>query len=84
VWGNGQTPTQSVLGMRCWKVSEQRTATWGTMFLRELCHFLLALTVIGAVISFIFMLTNKDRRTLYDMAAGVVVLHDPQKVLAGR
>jgi uncharacterized RDD family membrane protein YckC len=81
-WGGGQTPTQMVLGLRCWKVQEGRVANWGDMFLRGLCHALCNWIPLANLASFIMMLASKDRRTLYDLMSGVVVLRDPNKVLA--
>jgi uncharacterized RDD family membrane protein YckC len=83
-WANGQTPVQQVLGLRCWNVQQGTTATWGTMFLRGLCQWLLDGIAFGGLVSFVMMLANKDRRTLYDHISSVVVLHDPNKVLAPR
>ena len=81
-WSNGQTPTQSVLGLRCWKLQEQQTASWGVMLLRGLGQWVIDSIAFGGLVSFIMMLVNKDRRTLYDHLSGVVVLRDPNKVLA--
>jgi uncharacterized RDD family membrane protein YckC len=58
-----------------------QTATWGTMFLRGLCQWILDGIALGGLISFVMFLVNKDRRTLYDHVGGVVVLHDPNKAL---
>jgi uncharacterized RDD family membrane protein YckC len=41
------------------------------------------LSFITILISVIFFLTRSDRRCLHDLIAGTVVLHDPNKVLAG-
>jgi uncharacterized RDD family membrane protein YckC len=81
-WSNGQTPTQSVLGLRCWKLQEQQTASWGVMLLRGLGQWVIDSIALGGLVSFVMMLVNKDRRTLYDHLSGVVVLRDPNKVLA--
>ncbi|HTU76305.1 MAG TPA: RDD family protein [Trebonia sp.] len=81
-WGGGQSPVQQVLGLRCWKPQEQANATWGAMFVRGLIWLIGSWISIVNIVSFILMLANKDRRTLHDMAAGIVVLHDPDKVLA--
>jgi hypothetical protein len=37
---------------------------------------------LGGLVSFVMMLVNKDRRTLYDHISGIVLLQDPNKVLA--
>jgi uncharacterized RDD family membrane protein YckC len=81
-WGNGQTPTQQVLGIRCWKLQENTTANWGTMFLWGLSRSVIDSIAFGGLVSFVMMLANKDRRTLYDHISGVVLLQDPNKVLA--
>jgi uncharacterized RDD family membrane protein YckC len=84
IWGRGQTPAQSVLGMRCWRPETGRVATWGTMALREIVGYIVEdiLSVITQIISFILMLTRKDRQCLHDLIAGTVVVYDPNKVLA--
>ena len=83
VWGNGQTPALQVLGMRCWRPEEGRVATFWWMALREIVGRLIdgILSVITELVSFIFMLSRPDRRTLHDLIAGTVVLHDPDNVL---
>jgi uncharacterized RDD family membrane protein YckC len=83
-WGKGQTPTQAVLGLRCWKLQEQRTATWGEMLLRGLAEVVIDAIALGGLVSFVMMLVTRERRTLYDLLSGVVVLRDPNKVLAPR
>jgi uncharacterized RDD family membrane protein YckC len=80
-WGDGRTPTQQVLGMRCWKPQTGTNATWGTMFLRGLSMAVIDEIAFGGLVSFVMFLVNRDRRTLYDHISGVVVLHDPNKVL---
>ena len=84
VWGRGQTPALQVLGMRCWRPESGRIAGWWWMALREIIGSLAdgILSLISQLISFILMLTSKDRRSLHDIIAGTVVLHDPNKVLA--
>src|SRR3984957_6853110 len=82
VWGNGQTPALQVLGMRCWRPEDRRVATFWWMALREVVGRLIdgILWVITELVSFIFMLSRPDRRTLHDLIAGTVVLHDPDNV----
>jgi uncharacterized RDD family membrane protein YckC len=85
VWGNGQTPALQVLGMRCWRPEEARVATFWWMALREIVGRILdgILSIITELVSFFFMLSRPDRRTLHDLIAGTVVLHDPDNVLRG-
>jgi uncharacterized RDD family membrane protein YckC len=81
VWGRGQTPALQVLGMRCWRPETGRVASWGWMAFREIIGRIVEGIVITALVSFILMLTSKNRKTLHDLIAGTVVLRDPNKVL---
>jgi uncharacterized RDD family membrane protein YckC len=83
VWGNGQTPAYSVLGMRCWRLETGRVAGWGWMALREIVGRFIEgiLGPITLVISFVLMTAGQDRKCLHDHVAGTVVLRDPNKVL---
>src|SRR5580692_5212342 len=83
VWGNGQTPALQVLGMRVWRPETNRVAGFWFMALREIVGRILEviLSIITELISLILMLTRPDRKTLHDLVAGTVVLHDPNKVL---
>lgn len=81
-WANGQTPTQQVLGIRCWRMQENTVASWGQMFLWGLSRSVIDYIAFGGLVSFVMMLVNKDRRTLYDHISGIVLLQDPNKVLA--
>lgn len=84
VWGRGQTPALQVLGMRAWRPDDRRPASFGYMALREIvgraCDG--ALGPITSILSFIMMLTSKDRKSLHDVVAGTVVIYDPNKVIA--
>jgi uncharacterized RDD family membrane protein YckC len=84
VWANGQTPALQVLGMRCYRPEDNRVAGFWWMALRETVGVILdaILWIITELVSFIFMLTRPDRRTIHDLVAGTVVLHDPNKVLS--
>jgi len=83
VWGNGQTPALQVLGMRCWRPETGRVANWGWMALREIVGRIAEniLSVITEIVSLVLFLSTKERRSLHDLVAGTVVLHDPDKVL---
>ena len=81
-WSNGQSPTQQVLGIRCWRLQENAVASWGQMFLWGLSRSVIDYIAFGGLVSFVMMLVNKDRRTLYDHISGIVLLQDPNKVLA--
>jgi uncharacterized RDD family membrane protein YckC len=83
LWGRGQTPALQLLGMRVWRPDDQRPASFGYMALREIVGRIVdgILSIITELTSFIMMCASKDRKTLHDMVAGTVVLHDPNKVL---
>lgn len=84
-WSRGQTPAFQVLGMRCWRPADNKVAGWGWMALRDIVGRLIEgiLSVITLIASFIMMLASPKRQALHDLIAGTVVLHDPNKVLAG-
>jgi uncharacterized RDD family membrane protein YckC len=84
VWGRGQTPALPVLGMRCWRPETGSVAGWWWMALREIVGRIAdgILSVITGILSFVLMVTGKERKTLHDYIAGTVVVHDPNKVLA--
>jgi uncharacterized RDD family membrane protein YckC len=84
VWANGQTPALQLLGMRVYRPEDNRVAGFWWMALREVVGRIAdgILSIITELISLIFMLTRPDRKTLHDMVAGTVVLHDPDKVLS--
>lgn len=84
IWGRGQTPALQVLGMRCWRPETGRVAGWGWMALREIIGRIAEgiLSFITLLISFILMMTGKERKSLHDHIAGTVVLYDPEKRLS--
>jgi uncharacterized RDD family membrane protein YckC len=83
-WANGQTPALQVLGMRCYRPETNQVAGFWWMALRNTVGRIAdgILSIITELISFIFMLNRPDHKTLHDMVAGTVVLHDPNKVLS--
>jgi uncharacterized RDD family membrane protein YckC len=84
VWGDGQTPAMKILKMRVIKLSTSKSATWGTMFLREVVGKGVIMGVISAVffpawLILAFMLMwNKKRQELWDQIAGTIVVNDPE------
>ena len=84
IWRKGQTPALQVLGMRCWRPETQRVPGFWWMALREVVGRLAddIVGLITEIVSFVLMMTSQDRKSLHDMVAGTVVLHDPDKVLS--
>ncbi len=80
-WSRGQGPALQVLGMRVWRMQEQRVANWGNMALRNIVGGIVEGIWIIGLISFIMMCVSKERRALHDIIGGTIVLHDPNKVL---
>jgi uncharacterized RDD family membrane protein YckC len=84
IWGNGQTPTQQVLGMRCWRPETNRVAGFWYMALREIIGGIATgiLGFITEITSFVLFVTGREHKAIHDYIAGTVVLYDPNKVLA--
>jgi uncharacterized RDD family membrane protein YckC len=82
-WTSGTTPALQVLGMRCFRPEDNRVPGFWWMALRNIVGRIAEgiLSIITELISLIFMLSRPDRKTLHDLVAGTVVLHDPNKVL---
>jgi uncharacterized RDD family membrane protein YckC len=84
VWGNGQTPAQQVLGMRCWRPEENKVPGFWWMALREVIYAVEAGTALLWVPSLAIMCSVRERKAIHDYVAGTVVVLDPNKVLAPR
>jgi uncharacterized RDD family membrane protein YckC len=82
-WSKGRGPTQQVLGMRCWKPADNRTAGWGTMALRNIVGYIaqVILSLITEIVSFVLFLSSNKHQSLQDLVGGTVVLYDPNKIL---
>lgn len=86
VWPNGQTPALQALGMRCWRPDEARVPGFWWMALREIPGRIVEglLGFITGIVAFVLFLARNDHRSLHDLVAGTVVVHDPQKILQAR
>jgi uncharacterized RDD family membrane protein YckC len=82
VWNRGQTPALQVLGMRTWHPETRKVPGFWRMALREIVGGIVEGFFIIGLISFIMMLTGRERKTIHDHIAGTVVLYDPDKRLA--
>jgi len=77
-WGQGRSPAQRMLGLRCWLPQPHRVAGRAQTAVRQTTGFLLN----GQLLSgFFIWLTSKDRRSVGDFFAGTVLLHDPDALL---
>lgn len=82
-WRKGTTPALQVLGMRVWRPADNRPASFGIMALREIVGRICdgILSALTEIVSFVMFVATKEHRSLHDLVAGTVVLHDPDKVL---
>lgn len=73
-WGEGQTPAQRIVGLRCWDPATGRTASRGRMALRQLTGVALnGQLLIGVFI----MLSGMSAVSVGDVLLDTVVLRDP-------
>jgi uncharacterized RDD family membrane protein YckC len=77
-WGQGQTPAQRLLGLRCTRRDSRRVAGRKHMALRQVTGlFLNGEMLIGPLI----WLGSKELNSVGDVFAGTVVLYDPNRLL---
>ena len=77
-WGQGQTPAQRLLGLRCWRRDTRRVAGRKHMALRQVTGlFLNGELLMGPLI----WLGSKELNSVGDFFAGTVVLYDPNQLL---
>jgi uncharacterized RDD family membrane protein YckC len=81
LWPTGRSPALSVLGCRVWRPDDKQPASFGWMALRDIVGRFIEGLIFIWVVSFILMCTGKQRKTVHDMIAGTIVLHDPNKVI---
>ena len=77
-WGQGRTPAQRILSLRCWLPEPRRVAGRKQTAQRQITGFFLN----GQLLSgFFIWLTSKNLRSVGDFFASTVILHDPDEVL---
>ena len=83
VWARGQTPALQLLNMRCWRPADGRPSGFWWMVMREVVGNIVQnlFFPVVAIVSFILFAAGREHRSLRDLIAGVVVLHDPARVL---
>ena len=80
-WGQGQTPAQRLLGLRCWRPDPGRVADRKHMAIRQVTGLLFnGEALIGVFILFI----GESLNSVGDFFAGTTVLYDPDNVLLNR
>jgi uncharacterized RDD family membrane protein YckC len=80
-WGQGQTPAQRLLGLRCWRPDTGRVADRKHMAIRQVTGLLLN----GELLAGVFLLfVGESLNSVGDFFAGTTVLHDPDRVLLKR
>jgi uncharacterized RDD family membrane protein YckC len=81
-WGKGTSPAWQVLGLKAYNPQTGHPATWGKMALRNIVGGIVQgiLGAITSLISFIMFLASGDHKSIPDNIAGVIVVHDPNKV----
>jgi uncharacterized RDD family membrane protein YckC len=81
IWGKGQTPAKSLLGMRVIHDATMRPATMGVMALRELVgKVVLSIVPFWQIISGIFVLATDDSTAVWDKIAHTHVVDDPNNL----
>ena len=85
VWGKGQSPAKSLLGMRVAMPETGRAATRGQMALRELIFKGLLGSVTGGILTIVsgFMIFGESRQAVWDKLSKSVVVEDPDGRLLG-
>ncbi len=77
-WGQGRSPAQRMLSLRCWLPEPRRVAGRKQTALRQITGFCLN----GQLLSgFLIWLNGRYLRSVGDFFAGTVILHDPDEVL---
>jgi len=77
-WGQGCTPAQRMLHLRCWLPESRRVAGRKQLAQRQITGFLLN----GQLLSgFFIWLSSRYLRSAGDFFAGTVLLYDPDGVL---
>ena len=79
-WGQGRTPAQRLLRLRCWRPETRRVAGREEMAVRQV----LGLAFAGQLLIGVWLvLFTRAHMSLGDFLAGTVVVYDPDGVLPG-
>jgi hypothetical protein len=78
VWGQGRSPAQRMLGLRCWQPELGRVAGRKQLALRQIVGFCLNGQLLAG---FFIWLTSNKMRSVGDFFADTVLIHDPDGIL---
>lgn len=77
VMARGQTPGKQLMGIHVARRNDGSTASWGLMFGRGFCKFLVGFIPFGVIVSFFFMLLDdNEHRAIHDRLVSTVVVRD--------
>ena len=74
-WGQGQTPAQRLLGLRCWDPETGRVAARWRMAERQFLG--LSLSGLSLIALQFFVFSDSRQTSVGDVFLGTIVLHDP-------
>jgi uncharacterized RDD family membrane protein YckC len=78
-WGQGRSPAQRMLGLRCWLPLADEMAGWSDMSVRQISGFCLNGQL---ALGFFIWLFDGSLRSAGDALADTIVLSDPDGILA--
>lgn len=91
VWSEGRTPALQVLGMRAIVPAQRANARWGQMFVRNFLIYGLLFSVLGELtfgiallVGALLIFAGGLNQTAWDRMTRIVIVHDPQGLLAPR
>jgi hypothetical protein len=78
-WGQGQTPAQRLLGLRCW--DPQTGQVPGRWQMAERQFLGLSLSGLSLIMLLVSVFSGSGQPSIGDFFLGTIVLHDPQGIL---
>ena len=78
-WGQGRSPAQRMLGLRCWLPLQGRVAGRGDMAVRQISGACLNGQLLAGVFVWLF---GEPLRSVGDVFADTMVMYDPDEILA--
>jgi len=78
-WREGRSPAQRILGLRCWLPEARLVAHWDDTAVRQVMGFCLNGEGLAG---FLIWLMGRQLRSVGDLFADTVILHDPEQRLS--